>query len=351
MALKRKLKTCAYLCLWVSALIVGCGTDRERVDRAFYEWRSEITYSPADLALFDSLNITRLYVHFFDVQWNKEQAEPYPESIATFNSPFPNNVEIVPTIYVTVELMRRANERFSIKELAEKIIQKIEFMAADAGIGYELLREIQLDCDWTGSTRYSYFDLLREIKRAKPDWVLSSTVRLHQIKYRVETGVPPVDRGMLMVYNVGQVTNPSEENSIFTEREVEKYLGSLDEYPLPLDVALPIFSWGVRFHFDRFAAIIDNIGQKEIALQKRFEQIEENIWRARTHTTLRGEPVYAGDIIRIEQPDEQEVLSTAKQIAGDIDESQLTVALYRFDPKIILRYEFNHLQNIYQTYE
>ncbi len=44
---------------------------------------------------------------------------------------------------------------------------------------------------------------------------LSSTIRLHQIKYRERTGVPPVERGMLMFYNMGQFSADPEARAIF----------------------------------------------------------------------------------------------------------------------------------------
>ncbi|MGE3802160.1 MAG: hypothetical protein AB7H80_14175 [Candidatus Kapaibacterium sp.] len=339
------------IALLLSCMVSSCSAEREKVDHAFYEWRSEVSYSPADLALFDSLKVDKLYVRFFDVQWHEGNAQPYPESIARFRTSLPKGVEIIPTVYVTVELMRRATERFSLEELAEKIVRKIESMSEAANIPLSSIREIQLDCDWTASTRWAYFDLLRNVKKLKPEWLLSSTIRLHQVKYRVETGVPPVDRGMLMAYNAGQVTAIDERNSIFTEEEVEKYLGPLSDYPLPLDAALPIFSWGVRFHFDRFAAIIDNIGMEEMAGRAEFQQVGENLWQAEANTEIRGEPIYAGDIIRIEEPSRKEVLAIAEEIASKIDQADITLSLYRFDPAIIKRSRLDYLQSLYRVFE
>ena len=337
--------------LLVTCIISSCGSKREKVNHAFYEWRSEVSYSPTDLALFDSLKVDKLYVRFFDVQWHEGNAQPYPESIARFRTKLPKGVEIVPTVYVTVELMRRATERFSLEELAEKIVGKIESMSEGANISLDSIREIQLDCDWTASTRWAYFELLRDVKKRKPEWILSSTIRLHQIKYRVETGIPPVDRGMVMAYNVGQVTAIDEENSIFTEDEVARYLGPLDEYPLPLDAALPIFSWGVRFHYDRFAAIIDNIGVEEMANRSEFRKVGENLWQAGVNTELRGKPIFAGDIIRIDEPKREDVLSIAQEISGAIDQSEITLSLYRFDPAIIRRSTFDYLESLYRAFE
>ncbi len=75
--------------------------------------------------------------------------------------------------------------------------------------------------------------------------VLSATIRLHQVKYFETTGVPPVKSGMLMFYNTGDLENPSEENSILNIETAELYLSGLEDYPMQLDIVLPLFSWAV----------------------------------------------------------------------------------------------------------
>ena len=338
--------------LIVVALILflpGCGTKREHVHRALYEWRSAVTYSQNDLKTFASLRINRLYLRLFDVQWHEGQNIPYPESIMQRKSSLPPNVEIIPTIYVTNDVMKRVNQDQDLDELATRIATKIEEMMKEAG--QETFSEVQMDCDWTATSRTSYFKFLRKIGEHFPGKTLSATIRLHQIKYRVETGIPPVDRGMLMAYNVGSVTAIDETNSIFTEEEVDKYIGNLDEYPLPLDAALPLFSWGIRFHFDRFAAIIDNVDLQELRSNRAFKEVGVNHFQAVQPTTLRGEPVYAGDVIRVEVPDQNEVLSIAQKISSDRDEQEITLALYRFDPTIIKRYHSKYLNDLYNTFE
>ncbi|MGG2305049.1 hypothetical protein ACE4Z6_26875, partial [Salmonella enterica] len=93
----------------------------------------------------------------------------------------------------------------------------------------------QIDCDWTLGTKEKYFSLLKRIKErmALP---LSCTIRLHQVKYQAKTGVPPVDRGMLMYYNMGHVEGATETNSIYDPANADKYVSYVKDYPLPLDV-------------------------------------------------------------------------------------------------------------------
>ena len=64
-------------------------------------------------------------------------------------------------------------------------------------------KEMQVDCDWTQGSRAAYFALLRALRDRlhAQGRRLSATIRLHQVKCSADTGVP-VDRGMLMAYNL-----------------------------------------------------------------------------------------------------------------------------------------------------
>lgn len=331
-------------------LLAGCPPD-PLPTRALYEWRSTVAIPDSALRAFDSLEVDRLYVRFFDVQWSAGTAEALPRSTARFATRLPADLEIVPTIYITNETMRRVSaERLG--ELAERIVEKVERMVRELGGDGGRYRELQIDCDWTASTRTSYFALLRSIDDLLPESVtLSATIRLHQVRYRRDTGTPPADRGLLMVYNTGEVTEPAEENSIITESVVASYIDRLEDYPLPLDVALPIFSWGVRFHFGRFASIIPEVTAAELADRREFRQIATNRFVARRQTELRGERLEPGDVIRTEEARPEEVLPVAGAIARELRSEPRTIVLYRYDPLIFARHETNRLLPLYRAFE
>ena len=105
--------------------------------------------------------------------------------------------------------------------------------------------EIQLDCDWTEKSRRFFFDILShagELARDK-GMRLSATIRLHQLSQEA----PPVDYGVLMVYNTGDFRNPDSRNPVLDEADVEPYLGYVADYPLGLCAAYPIFRWPVMY--------------------------------------------------------------------------------------------------------
>jgi primosomal protein N' len=69
--------------------------------------------------------------------------------------------------------------------------------------------------------------------------ILSTTIRLHQLAMEA----PPVDYGVLMLYNTGDPRKWTERNPILDIRDVSPYLKRLDDYPLPLAAAYPVYSW------------------------------------------------------------------------------------------------------------
>lgn len=195
----------------------------------------------------------RLYVRFFDVV-SGPGAEPVPVSS---RSSFPEKLryEIIPVVYITVKSLVPTDPAGR-RLLAKRIILKIERMHPGR------VKEIQLDCDWTRSTKEGFFEIIREIRRLRPQYQIGVTIRLHQLKYQSLTGIPGADYGVLMLYNTGDVRDYDEPNSILNNRVVEMYLQN--SYPLPLKIAVPAFSYAVVFRHGRFDRIIARPDHNEI---------------------------------------------------------------------------------------
>jgi hypothetical protein len=102
--------------------------------------------------------------------------------------------------------------------------------------------EIQFDCNWTENTRENYFRFLRRMKNLSGS-VISSTIRLQQLRFSGNSGIPPVDRippvdyGVLIFYN----TDTAPGNPVLERPIAHRYTPALRTYPLTLDLALPIF--------------------------------------------------------------------------------------------------------------
>ena len=221
----------AYIGLLLLLMVTSC-QQRERLaeGNAVYYWRTDFRLDSTERAFLSLYNINKVYCRYFDVVMNEEQG-PIPNATITFSDSLPTGVEIIPTIYITEDCMHQEP-----KGLAEKLVKRIQQMNETNDI--KGVQEIQIDCDYTSKSRKVYYQFLKGVKAI---WKqrLSTTIRLHQLSMEE----PPVDYGALMLYNTGDPRKWTERNPILDARDVYPYVKRLDDYPLPLAAAYPVFSW------------------------------------------------------------------------------------------------------------
>ena len=222
----------------LTLLIMGCSKqkaqddDLERCNSVYY-WRTDLRLDSAEKAFLNQYNIKKVYCRYFDVVMNDGASEPSPNATITFSDTLPEGIEIIPTIYITEDCMHKPY-----KDLAKKIVDRILQMNETNDI--KNVREIQIDCDYTSKSRTTYYKFLEEIRHhLSTAYHLSTTIRLHQLSMPA----PPVDYGVLMVYNTGDPRKWEERNPILDYRDVYPYLSQLDKYPLPLATAYPVYQW------------------------------------------------------------------------------------------------------------
>jgi hypothetical protein len=206
-----------------------------------YYWRTDLRIDSTERAFLRTYDIKKVYCRYFDVVMKDGSAEPMPNATIEFSDTLPDSLEIIPTVYITEDCMHQPH-----KGLAEKIVKRILQMNETNGIGP--VREIQMDCDYTNRSRKTYYQFLEEVsgkwKEESGKWKvergkISTTIRLHQLSM----APPPVDYGVLMVYNTGSPAKWKERNPILDIRDVAPYLSRLDDYPLPLAAAYPVYLW------------------------------------------------------------------------------------------------------------
>ncbi len=212
--------------------IMGCQKQGELLDEgnAVYYWRTDFRLDSTEKAFLQQYHINKVYCRYFDVVINNEAEGPMPNATITFSDSLPEGIELIPTIYITENCMHKRHPG-----LAEKIVKRILQMNETNDI--KNVREIQIDCDYTAKSRKNYYEFLNEIHSQFSQ--LSTTIRLHQLSMEA----PPVDYGVLMIYNTGDPRKFEERNPILDIRDVQPYLRSLNDYPLPLAAAYPVYSW------------------------------------------------------------------------------------------------------------
>ncbi|MEN0004279.1 MAG: hypothetical protein AAF798_09055 [Bacteroidota bacterium] len=309
--------------------LTACQPTPPTVQPSFYHWKSNFQPSHLAEATLQQLAPQRLYVRFFDVDWDFSRQAAIPKGEVQLNDLAALPYAITPTLFITNRTLKHL-PKAEIPVLAERIIQKIQRKAAQANA--PLPTTLQLDCDWTQSTRDAFFTLLRAIRESYPELEeLSATIRLHQLRDRNIMGIPPIDRGMLMYYNMGDLEDWEEENSILNLEKAAPYEIGFRDYPLPLDLALPIYSWGLVFRQDRFLQIINDLRSSALTDTTYFEKIAANRYRIRKSTYLNGGYLYAGDQIRVEEMTPALVGEACQHLSTYFDADDFTVAFYHLD--------------------
>lgn len=201
---------------------------------SFYYWRT--TYAPDTTetnALKDN-DVHTLYVRYFDVDWPDTTSAPTPASPIHFDT-FPTGYSIIPVIFLNNRVFEKLDSTTS-PALIDKVLALVRRINVSAHIEPA---EVQFDCDWSERSRDNYFRFLRQYHNRSGS-TLSSTIRLPQLKYSDRVGVPPVDHGTLIFY-MGDISDGSG-NPRYDRAAAHRYTPSLRNYPMILDVALPIFS-------------------------------------------------------------------------------------------------------------
>ena len=334
-------------------LLVGCKDDHppRTIEPAFYYWKSVLNISSAEKQKLDSLQVRTLYIKFFDVDWDELKRAPVPVAkLQAGQQKMQAGFAVIPTVFITNGCIQKIDST-QVPELASNIIKLI--LAIQQANAFDSIPEIQIDCDWTAGSREKYFLLLNTIKHTMASdkltagIKLSCTIRLHQVKYLKKTGVPPVDRGLLMCYNMGNLYNPATKNSIIETTELKKYVGDLASYPLQLDVAFPLFDWKVLYRNNKYSGLFQQLPAGFFNMA--FATKKGNRYLIIKDTLLEGYDLRKGDMIRDEQSDIKEVQAAAAEISRHVRNTHLRVSLYHLDSVILSKYTTHELESIYNS--
>ena len=219
--------------------MISCGKQRyqdESLEQSngVYYWRTDLHLDSTERAFLKQHHINKVYCRYFDVVMSDDGTEPKPNATIAFTDTLPAGIELIPTVYITEDCMHKPH-----KDLAEKLVNRIQQMNETNHIGN--VHEIQIDCDYTSKSRATYYQFLEQVRHhlSPTSYHLSTTIRLHQLSMPV----PPVDYGVLMVYNTGDPRKWQERNPILDYRDVYPYLNKLAQYQLPLAAAYPVYQW------------------------------------------------------------------------------------------------------------
>ena len=315
-----------------------------------YHWKTTFNPDSTDYDYLDDLNIGRIYLRMFDVDIDTDinPKEDRTIPVGTLRIPYDtyyqfkdkfNPISFTPVVYITLDALKDSEGKEDV--LARNIVERVKNMCSYNAISN--VEGLQLDCDWTATTEETFFRLCDKIRKKiikdTLPWHLSSTIRLHQLARKA----PPVDYGVLMVYNTGNFNNPDEKNSIISEESVTPYLKNLKDYPLHLDVAYPTYSWQLLFRNRKFIGLLNGLDLQD---STSFSHEKDNRYIALKDIPHEGKTIFKGDIIKQEvsnYPDIQNIKNKIENILKDKPHSNI---LYHFDSNNFDKYSYEELKNL-----
>ena len=294
--------------LILSFFLYSCNENKIGVihwSTSFHNLSKEIRYS-------DSLSDrTAWMVRYFDVTWKNNQANP------TAIASLPKNLPLQSAAVFIQRQVLEKTPRSQIPQLSNQIVSLIQQME----IGHQKAKEILIDFDWGKSTKENYFKLIQQLKEKLPHKKISATVRLSQFANPRMYGVPPTDRGLLMMYQTGSLNQP-EKPLLWEKSEIQQYLKQ-SNYPISLDVAIPAFSWSiiqrkVTIKNKKNISIVFPSYLQELQTNKHFKQIETNVFLCIQPHFFHGFFLLNGDRVKCEKVSENDLkwaMEKAKSIA------------------------------------
>ncbi|MDN5090877.1 hypothetical protein [Aliarcobacter butzleri] len=284
-------------------------TQKKDIQISFYSWENS----------FEEQNINeKLYIKVLDVNFSTKL-----ELLKTNLKETPKN--FIPVIYITNETMK--NVDYSL--VSKAILETLKNYKFD---------EIQIDCDWSLSTKSNYFNLLEDLKE-KLNKTISATIRLHQIKYYTKTGIPPVDYGVLMYYNMSNIGDFNTKNSILDNEIAKKYHYNFDTYPLKLKLALPLYSQAIQFREEKAISLFEGVEEKDF--NNDFEKLENNRYKVLNSHYFKGRYIYKDDIFRLENSNEQDIKIALKDFL-DLSKNRYDEVIF-YTLKYKNKYDLNNL--------
>ncbi|MBK8561955.1 MAG: hypothetical protein IPN76_01020 [Saprospiraceae bacterium] len=344
------------MCFFCCAMAACNSIDtRREVIPAFYHWQTKLQLAPAERNYLDALGVKKLYVKFFDVDWDEAAVQPVPLAAIEMDTTLLSGIEIVPCVFITNRTLLNLPMQ-QVDTLAYLISKKIASLVESPP------NEIQFDCDWTALTREKYFALINSFRQHQasstqhPASSISATIRLHQFKYPDKAGVPPVDRGMLMCYNMGDLEDWDTENSIIDPTIAAAYLPPQSEIrnpksEIPLDIALPSFRWGVLFRDGEMIKLLNDLSEVDLSDLSRFVRTAPNRYEVLRSTYLHAHYLYEGDQIRLEAATPETVADVAALLNNKVALGQaLTVAFYHLDTTTVKHFPKGKIEEVLQQF-
>lgn len=317
--------------LFLSLLVISC-SEKQKHSYSFYYWKTHLALNETEKKSLDNSTNSVLYTRFFDVDKVGEKFQPV--AVITKDQSFETDKQIVPTVFITNQTFLHIKKE-EIPFLAEKINDLIKKKTTDYNL--KVNQEIQIDCDWTAGTKDDYFEFLKQLKKISQKEI-TCTLRLHQVKDKNLTGIPPVEKVYLMCYSTSSPLENSDKNSILDLNIMKSYLSKLEDYPIKkIEVALPIYSWGIVTNHLGKHKLINALSAKDLD-NPNFKKISDTEIEILKDGFYFGNFLNKGFKIKVEEISPEQLNSAIEFLDKKI--SSYNIIYYQLDGKFVEERKF-----------
>lgn len=282
---------------------------------------------PSEAQALQKTTAPFLYTRYFDI--DKAEGKFLPVAVIAKDSAFNTTKTIVPVVFITNRVFINITKD-EVKFLAANIYNLVQKKTSELNVSAE--SEIQIDCDWTAGTRDDFFSFLKELQAVSKQQV-TSTLRLHQVKDKAAMGIPPVSKVYLMCYATSSPLENSSRNSILDVTILKNYLAAIDTYPIKnMDVALPIYSWGIVTNHLGKHKLINALSVKDLQ-QPAFKKLTDNTVEVLEDGFYFGNFISKGFTIKFEEISNEQLKEVIEYLDGKI--SKFNIVYYQLDAAFI----------------
>lgn len=311
-------------------LFGSCKTTQKAPEISFYYWKTIFKLTQTEQRILAQNKVKNLYVRYCDIDISSLNQKPSPLNPIKFEHKT-DGFKIIPVIYIKNRVMLQKD--LDLKDLAYKTVDFIQQINKSQSIQST---EIQIDCDWTLKSRDNYLKFLEHLK-AISRLQLSATIRLHQVKYFLTTKIPNVEYGVLMYYNMGHISSDST-NSIYDKAIANKYIQSLNKYPLELKVALPIFSWAIHSSNNKVMNLISKVNVGDFENDTNFITQAKNQFLVKNANIKLGYYFKQNDKVKFEAIGPEDLMEMANDLNDNIRNSPKEIIFYDLDSTNLKKY-------------
>ena len=318
---------------------------------SFCYWKTALNFSENEQDSALEMKVNHMYIRYFDVDWDSSEKEARPVATLTVKDgelPFKN---ITPAVFFTNKVFQLSTKK-QLDILAKRTAGRIEkinqlILKNNKNISDYCIPDILIDCDWSEGTKENFFYFVQKLDEETLDFEITTTLRLWQYKDQKRAGIPPVNRVLLMCYNLQPANQYGIQNSIVSLSEIKKYTEGVT-YPLDIDIALPAFAWGVIFRQQKFEGLVTDSLNTYRSDTLRFEKVNKNLYRFNEEMVIGDFFARPGDELRIEDISKDELIELTQYLFKTLkmkDQSRIT--FFSWDQENINGYGTEQFKKIY----